>query len=209
METNINPLIVFLSCKKNEYLWNNLLKTTKNSIIFYGNTNINEKYIYKDRILILNCKDTYDALPIKIYLMIKTILQIPEFKNITHILKVDDHDTKITEDINSKIINNKITDYCGQNLHNAYIGNRKWHFNKIPKNSIWYNKEYNGDFVPWIDGGCGYILSKKSMQVISNENINEINNHIYEDVMIGLILHKNNIFPNKINKIIIGDKINK
>lgn len=202
-----NELIVFLSCKKNNILWDNLLSNRINSIIFYGDPDIQEPFIYKNRILTLKCNDTYDYLPVKVCLMIKAILEIPDFCNITHILKVDDHDTNVSENIHEELNHIELSDYCGQKLHNSYNGNRKWHYRKCPIDSIWYNKEYTGHYAPWIDGGCGYILSRKSMNIISNEYSKDIHNeHIYEVVMISLILKKHDILPKKIKTIIVGDK---
>jgi hypothetical protein len=213
---SVNILIVILSHHKNKHLWKKILEIESNSIIFCGNPDCKEEFIFKDNILTLKCKDTYDCLPEKVFLMIQSILKIPEFNNITHILKIDDHDTKFTKDtiknIKKNIKNILEIDYCGQNLHgdvnnpHKTSGSKTWHFNKCPSSSIWYNKKYEGPFVPWIDGGCGYILSRKSLELISKENINEIKNHIYEDTMIALFLFKNNIFPKKIPNIIKGDK---
>jgi hypothetical protein len=202
-------LIVFLSCYKNNHLWNNLLKTVSNCIIFCGNPDINEEFIFKDKILTLKCPDTYDYLPLKTFLMIKAVLNIPEFNNITHIFKVDDHDTRVDANINNAIENIPSIahiDYCGQNINNHYYGNREWHFNKCPLDSIWHNKSYSGPYVPWVDGGCGYILSRKALHLICKETIDEVKEHIYEDLMIALILHSNNIHPIKIQNIISGDK---
>ena len=109
-----NVLIVFLSCKKNSHLWDDLLKLRDNSIIFYGDENIKDDYILKDRILTLKCKDTYDHLPTKIVLMIKSILEIEEFKNITHIFKIDDYDTILPKNLNLQLF--YLNDYCGQEL---------------------------------------------------------------------------------------------
>ena len=180
-------LFCFLSCKKNNKIWENLLNLKINSIIFYGDSNIDEPFIYKNRILTLKCDDTYDYLPVKIYLMIKAILQIKEFKSIKYIFKIDDWDTKVSNNINDKLKNVKLSDYCGQNIHKKG-GNRMWHFNKCPVDSYWHNK---------------------SMEIIKNENL-EINdiykNHIYEDVMIALLLKKNNILPKLIKRVIKGDK---
>ena len=60
-------------------------------------------------------------------------------------------------------------------------------------------------FMMGIGGGQGYILSRKAMKIISNyfTNIEKIfKNHIYEDVMIALILNEHNIKPVKIKQII-------
>jgi len=204
-------LVCFLSCKKNQHLWERLSSFSFNKIIFCGDPNIDEPYILNNNILTLKCGDTYDYLPVKIFLMIRAVLEIPEFKNITHILKIDDWDTKIDDNIDKKIQFIDLADYSGQNIHRAYGGPRCWHFNKCPKKSIWHSKKYEGKYVPWLDGGCGYILTKNAMSVINQEftSDNEVyNNHIYEDVMVALILRNNGIYPKVIEKIIIGDKNN-
>lgn len=217
LKIDSNPLVVVLSCKKNEHLWSEIIdKNINNLIIFCGDPQLESNYLYKNKILYLKCEDTYDYLPTKIYMMIYAILDIDEFSSITHIFKIDDHDTKfeinIIDKIKSVITNNM--DYGGQSVNahnrkkNTFRGKYKWHYKKCPKSSIWYKKPYLGDYVPWCDGGCGYFLSKKSMKLIkcslSKEEIHK--NHIYEDLMIANILHQHNIEPIKVNNIIIGDK---
>ena len=122
MKTNI--LIVIMSCYKNNHLWNKLKHLDNRSVIFYGNNNQKEEYILNDRILSLKCKDTYDYLPIKVLLMIKAISNLENFKDITHILKIDDHDTKFnknTIDSLSKIISFETVNYGGQLVHRENI----------------------------------------------------------------------------------------
>ena len=114
---NKNILICYLSCKKNDNLWENLLNKHTNSIIFYGNPNLEKNFTYKNRILTLKCEDTYDYLPVKIFLMIKYILKIQEFENITHIFKVDDYDTNVDKNINNKLNTIKLHDFCGQIIY--------------------------------------------------------------------------------------------
>ena len=208
----INPLIVIMSCHKKSYLWSNLKKKiNKNLIIFCGDPGLKSNYLYKDRILYLKCEDTYEHLPTKVYMMIIAILDINEFSSITHIFKLDDYDTKFDNTLINKIKHLKITgkNYCGQKVHYCPFNyDTKYHYNKCSKTSIWYNKEYKGNYVSWCDGGCGYLLTRHSMKLIKNslskENIYK--NHIYEDVMIALTLYKNNIQPTKIYNIIGGDK---
>lgn len=203
-----NPLVVVLSCNKNKHLWSKIIeKNIDNLIIFCGDPQLKSNYLYKNKILYLKCDDTYDHLPTKIYMMIKAILDI---------FKIDDHDTKFQMNIIDKIksVITKNMDYSGQRVFkqckkkNTFQGNNKYHYNKCPKSSIWYNMPYLGDYVPWCDGGCGYILSRKSMKLIkyslSNKEIYK--NHIYEDLMIGIVLHQHNIDTIKINNIIIVDK---
>lgn len=201
----------------NKNLWEKLLKKNNNCIIFYGNPNQEEDFILNDRILSLKCNDTYDFLPIKVLLMIKAIIKLNIFKDVTHIFKIDDHDTRFNENIDQKLIdilNISNIDYGGQkviypNKNGKISGDRKWHFNKVPKDSFWDNKMYKGPYNSWALGGYGYILSRKSMRLINNyydkNKNNIIKNHIYEDLMISSILVKYNIFPIQIKNIILGE----
>lgn len=108
-----------------------------------------------------------------------------------------------------KLAKMNLWDYSGQRINGAGPFDRKWYFSKCPEKSPWYNSEYNGEYLPWADGGCGYILSRKAMNIIVNKkksNLEICENDIYEDLMIGKLLNKNNIFPEKIEIIIECDK---
>jgi len=210
--TKIKVLLVILSCKKNERLWKRLLRKNPDSIIFYGNPKQEEEYILENRILHLKCGDTYDLLPEKIINMIKSILLLDSFKNVTHIIKIDDNDAIINKNIIKKIPNISTVDYGGQRIYgyglpyNTFKGNKSWHFNKCPKNSTWFNRKYKGPYTAWADGACGYILSRKSMDLI-DKSVNDLNSiktkHIFEDLMIALILYNNKIHPKKTSNFII------
>ena len=205
-----NVLVCFMSCMKNKELWENLLSHNLNSLIFVGDPNISEQFIYKDRILTLKCEDTYEYLPVKVYMMINAILNIPDFDDITHIYKIDDHDTKIPDNLNEMLKTIKLYDYCGQNIN--YRGPRNWHIGKCSHNNPWNEKIYKGKYKPWCDGGCGYLLSKKAMNYINECNLNREKIHdiyIYEDLMISLLLIDKKIYPNEIEDIINGDKSTK
>ena len=126
-----NPLIVVLSCQKNEHLWSKIIKKNINNlIIFCGDPKLKSNYLYKNKILYLKCEDTYDHLPTKIYMMIEAILDIDEFSSITHIFKLDDHDTKFDINIIDKIksVITKNMDYSGQIVQYQY--QKKEHFSK-------------------------------------------------------------------------------
>lgn len=211
-----NYLIVVLSCFKNRHLWNSLLKT-QNVIIFAGNEDLDQEFVLEGSLLTLKCRDTYECLPEKIMSMINAVLAIDRFKDITHIVKIDDHDTSFDANIRlalgtvEKSVGRQI-DYGGQKLHNTTVGDKKYHFGKCSSGSYWENRLYEGPFVPWIDGGCGYILSRRAMEVIDSvyksmtrEEIRTT--YVYEDAMIALFLRKQNILPIKTPKFIKGDKV--
>jgi len=205
-------LVCIMSCMQNKELWANKLKIYDNSIIFVGGA----KETYYDnlnRVLYLNCNDLYDGLVEKMILLIEIVVKFGFFNDITHILKIDDHDTKFNENNITDLYNNELVinnDYVGQKI-NKCIPNETWHYGKVSEESFWFNKPYNKGRACWLDGGCGYILSKKAMQIINLEynssNINILNKEeIYEDVTIGKILKKKGILPVLCDFNIIGDK---
>ena len=213
-ETNI--LVTVMSCKKHSHLWEEIKKRTKNLIIFTSSYNNSPTYYDKDlRILYLRCNDSYEGLPEKMILMIEQILTLPEFKNITHILKIDDHDTYFTDENIKNLYNLKelhLYNYIGQKKE--YRAPNTWsdyHFGKVTQTSHWNNKKGDVSDVTWLDGGCSYILSRKAMKYINkfynSSNIKSVRrNEIYEDVMIGRLLEMCKCHPHLVNFNIKGDK---
>lgn len=220
-----NVLIVITSCKKHKHLWDKILKRGLDNIIIIcgkelGNDKKGSEYLLDGKILYLNCNDKYEGLPEKMVYAINSILEIEKFKNYTHIMKIDDHDNVFDCTLNDKIANhteiNSITssqeflyDYIGQRVHTYIVPN--WHINKCSPSSHWNKKCYNGPITPYLDGGSSYILSRKAMEIIRNKyNFIDINHirekHIWEDLMIALILKENNIYPRVIPNLVIGDK---
>ena len=213
----INPLVVVMSCNKNRDLWKDILQCSSNCIIFTGNPDLDTEYKLVDRVLYLKCEDTYDHLPTKVYRMICSILDMEIFFKYTHIFKIDDHDTQFNDQTITNIKNiiyklkkiGRMTDYLAQQINflqkrTKFLHKSTYHFGKCPKTSYWYQREYNGYATSWCDGGCGYILSKRAMDTIRNRiHIDTIyKTHIYEDVMIALLLKKGHIVPTKIPPII-------
>jgi hypothetical protein len=178
------------------------------------------EYLLDGKILYLNCNDMYEGLPEKIIYAINAILEIEKFKNYTHIMKIDDHDNEFDYSLNNKIANHIdinlktpsqefLYDYLGQRLHTYIVPN--WHINKCSSSSHWNKKYYNGPVTPYLDGGSSYILSRKAMEIIRNKyNLSNKNyirkEHIWEDLMVALILKENNIYPKVIPNLVIGDK---
>ena len=139
---------------------------------------------------------------------VDAILNLEIFKDITHILKVDGKDNSFANLNETDIYKH---DYIGQRVNKVGYNIRTWHFNKVSVDSPWHNKEYNGKYVDWADGGTSYILSRNSLEMINSvysfNNLAEVLvDHIYEDLMIAIILHGYDIIPVELNYNVDGDK---
>ena len=161
----------------------------KNYIIVTGNNNGNS-YDAKTKIMNILCNDLYDGLPEKVVNTMKYLKSLDEFKQFEYFCKLDD-DMIYIQDFDVKTF----TDYCGIV---SYIseGARDWHLkpkNKLSDKCKYKNKSYDGIYVPYCLGGNGYILSRKSLEIISNYDNDP--NEIYEDLYIGKILLKHDIHP--------------
>lgn len=213
-------LIVVLSCKKNKHLWDDILKQGHNIIIFCGDENEKENsFRYENRVLYLSCNDFYEGLPEKIICMIDAVLKINIFNRFTHFIKIDDHDALINYErvINLSQMYVNGNDYCGFLISGmqqdgtymkpgTFYVNRRYHFNKCSENSEWNNKEYPGIYAPYAWGGL-YILSRKALvcinSVYTSNNKKEIRqNHIFEDLLVGITLNRFGIMPKYIPKMI-------
>lgn len=212
-----NPMLVILSCQKNRDLWSSLLKREpSNCIVFAANADQEKPFSFKDRVLTVRCADTYEGLPEKICAMIRAVLAIPEFDSITHIVKIDDHDTVFDRSTLGRVqgvlaMYGRTLHYGGQHVNMMKSGNRTWHFGKCSETSPWNERRYPGAYTPWVDGGCGYVLSRTAMQMVAqaapktNEAVGT--EHIYEDVMVALLLKKFEVSPTQIPPVIHGDKL--
>jgi len=206
-------LLLRVSCQKEKHLWTKFRKHKFDQVILCGDPNLNSKYKLEGDVLYLKCRDTYDALPEKMIAALNAVMMIQEFSDVNRFVKLDS-DNSVRSSF--KIRNNIVV------LNNHYVGQRIWwmknhenprgyHFGRVPKDSYWYNRKYKGEMYPYADGGCSYILSRKAVKCITNEygldDLDEVyHNHIYEDMMIGLILKKYGITPRKANYFISGDK---
>lgn len=197
----VNILVVVISCKKHKHLWPEILnRGIDNLIIVCGSA---EESIIDNKILNLACPDTYEGLSEKMMAAYEFLLKSETFLLITHILKVDDHDTlfssKEITDLSSKYKKVLQTnDYIGQTLFDK-PGNRAYHFGKVSKDSIWHNTKYTGEYNPWLSGGASYILSRRAMEYVCKNKSEMYKYGAYEDLMVGNILCKNKIFPYKLN----------
>ena len=188
-------LYIFVSCKSRiEQSYPriiNMMKELKNhSYIIVTGGHDEYKYSHDKHLLEIQCNDYYEGLPEKVIKTYKFINENKLFNNFTHFCKLDD-DMVIKQLIDTSLL----TDYCGK-VNNNWSGNRKWHINRCSKDSSFNNTEYSGPYVPWCLGGCGYIISRNSLKIVSTDT--NYHNEIYEDLYIGKILYGRQINPTNI-----------
>lgn len=192
-------LVIVVSCEKNKYIWPILLeRQIENLVIICGGA---EEDKLEGQMLYLKCSDLYDGLCEKMISAFTFISNSDKFREYTHFLKADDHDTYLNKIV---ITNIPISfrdilhthDYIGQEIltNDFSKDGSTWHFGKVHKESIWYNKRCYQYSTPYASGGGTYILSRHALLLIS---MNRDSNQLYEDSMIGSILIKYNISPYK------------
>jgi len=158
----------------------------------------NDKSYMDNNILYLDCDDTYEGLPDKIYKMFKFVTSNIKLSTYKFYAKLDRKinlvqpiDVDLLEgDYGGKVV--RVKEHCD--------GNRTWHIGKCSANSKWSVKKYEGKFVPWCDGGDGYILSNHAANIVANNPPNH-DEDIYEDQYVAQKLLNNNIIPYKIQKL--------
>jgi len=212
LKTNKKILYLVLCCENKPIYIDNqrriieMLENAKvNYLLLKGNS---ESVIYnkENKTLFVDIVDVYENLPVKIYKGYEWVYYNTDYN---YVYKIDDN--FIFTDKNK--IPYEMYDYYG----NFLVKNldRKWHFGKCANNEL-NNLEYTGKFIaPYAAGGFGYILSRKSLEILlKNKEFFYDKNEIYEDKIVGDILYKNKIFVvnnfyyNPKNSMIKNDSIN-
>lgn len=208
-------LVIVLSCQKNKNIYEKILdRNIPNVYIVTGGHSQTEMI---GKLINLKCNDYYEGLPEKMICLYDFIMQNNHFDEFTHIMKTDDHDNyfdKNSIEKTEKIIQDLPQDYhyFGKNVFSVNSSNnRKWHFNKVSKDSYWDNKIYNGKYVQWCDGGSSYIVTRYAINCILKEynttNLDVLyKNEIYEDLCIAKCLYNHKIYPKKVLYYHKGDK---
>jgi|TARA_B110000093_G_scaffold176246_1_gene211547 hypothetical protein len=166
----------------------NELKTDNYIIVTGGHDEY--KYSQDKHILEINCNDYYEGLPEKVIKTNKFIYESGLFNSFTYFCKLDD-DIVIRQLINTSML----SEYCGK--VNNMTGNRKWHINRCSKDSLFNTTEYSGPYVPWCSGGCGYIISRNSLKILSTDT--NYHNEIYEDLYVAKLLYDKQINPTNVS----------
>ena len=148
---------------------------------------IKDSFDEENRIINLNCNDSYIGLPEKIMKTFHFLISNDSFKEYTHFCKLDD-DMKVIQRFE-----NLEGDYSGR-VHYG-DGNRQWHIGR--SGNFWDRIPYLGEFKPWCMGGFGYVVSRNALRK-ALPNFNYLD-HIYEDVYIGNLLFSKGIIAKSIN----------
>lgn len=207
----IRLLVLVLSCKKYRSLWRAKLQLWRDTIILAGDRNLNTEFKLVGHVLWLRCHDTYDGLPMKVALAFRAVLSLPKFESVTHVLKTDDHDNVYSNKDLKQIERNRAIrkyPYVGSHVHRP-TGQRRYHFGKVPTDSPWHQKPYTGVYVPWADGGCGYVLRRDALECFRmHTNVTLVyETEIFEDLMVAKALTKCKIKPYLVrSEWIEGDK---
>lgn len=189
-------LYVFISHQKNiKNCHQRIMNMMVDDFLFVVGGNLKDEYDTNEKLLKLNCNDTYIGLSEKVIKTFHFILTNDIFKKYTHFVKMDD-DMIVENRFNYNDI--KELDYFGIvcDCPDDSLYDRKWHMGKT--GTYWDKLEYQGDYKPFCSGGFGYGVSKKALFSILPDY--DYITNIYEDVNIGLLMNKAKIKPTHIAK---------
>jgi len=157
----------------------------------YGD-NIQKKYEIQDnKYLIINVDDSYNFLYLKTLQLFKIINKI--FPKIKGCFKCDDDVFLNVLSLYNFIetLNCFSIDYSGTVVMSIKKKNNHMH---LINKGIHTNQNIETPSSIYCDGPL-YYLSKKSLQIIEKVIIKDVEHIFYEDLMIGYILNKHNIYP--------------
>jgi len=164
-------------------------------LIFVGGEE--EKHL-EENVIQLKCRDLYEDLPEKMFAIYRYLADKGYTDKYDYFWKIDDDiDFNIwNKDREQQLSDSLISDYYGLKVLTK-PGKRGWHIGRVKEDSPWYNKRYNGRYVPWADGGSTYFLSSQSLNKWKNfyELSSVRYHHIYEDLAVALFLENCNISP--------------
>ncbi|KAH8059904.1 hypothetical protein JL720_13714 [Aureococcus anophagefferens] len=182
--------MVVISCRKNEAAWPGIRKrlaarrpapaervartrtpSQVPHVILVGDATIPALRGAARNVLALRCDDSYEGLPEKIIFAAHAVRRLDRFARFTHALKIDDHDAAVDADAFGRLHAHILKpaaqwDFVGQRVIRSYAGNRRWHFDKVSRDSSWHERPYVGPYLPWADGAASYVLSARSMDVL-------------------------------------------
>ena len=226
MENQKQNLFVLgiVTCKKNyhnsqkQYVkhLNNIHKYPITYVKIIGDENLEFPWLYdeKENLLTIKCDDGYLNLPNKVFQFIKISKTI--FRPFKGIFKTDDDIHINLHNLNTMLIKYQDNDYFGNyagchECKSNYLMSKK---NVTDEYKLFHQYLVQTEFGHYCSGG-GYYLNQKAIDVILNNEAffpefpkNDYQKYLYnneyfkglnifEDKSIGVVLTKNNIFPNQ------------
>ena len=195
-------LTLVVSCAKNQNLWAQILSKNIDDILILCGKPLKSAYSLEGKVLYLNCNDAYEGLPEKMIFALNAVRDMPMFNEITHVLKVDDHDVLFSRQVITNLEDNgagllEKHDYVGQHVYTGCAGAH--HIGRCP-GSPWNKRLYEGEDAMYAAGGYSYILSARAAGLVCEAygfaDKDEIGReHVYEDLMVAIILRRHGIYP--------------
>ncbi|MGD1703203.1 tetratricopeptide repeat protein [Dapis sp. BLCC M229] len=209
--SNSKIAIMIISCKKNldkiKILREKLYQKINLPYCFViGEPELSSDWQNKGDILYVKSPDNYESLPLKVFQAFQYFHCCFDFQGV---LKLDD-DTWIKDmprflELIDWLSTESTQDYMGNTI--GYSIGRSWHFSKCESKSI-DKTPYDLPFVArWCDGGSGYFLSRKSLEILFEYTMKYpgcFRGELYEDVLVAKILYLNGIKPYDFNLIKLG-----
>ena len=203
--------IIIISCKKNldkiKILREKLYQKINVPYCFViGDPGLSSNWQNEGDILYVKSPDNYESLPLKVFQIFQCLHCCFDFQGV---LKLDD-DTWIKDmprflELIDWLSTESTYNYMGNTI--GYSIGRSWHFNKCESKSVDKNP-YDLPFVArWCDGGSGYFLSRKSLEILSEYTMKYpgcFHGELYEDVLVAKILYLNGIKPYDFNLLKLG-----
>lgn len=195
-----NILPIFVSCEKYKDRVQRIHEMCsvigiKDYIIFKGGS-----YFRKidSHLVQLDCGDNYEDLPEKMFKIYKYLISFNYYNKYKFFWKIDDDvDISNFTEEDFEILNKKIRgdNYCGFKV--CEKGKRGWHMEKCSEHSDWNKKRYEGEYLPWAEGGSTYILSSETLLLFNDfYDFTELSNtEIFEDLAVAKFLNEKRVYP--------------
>ena len=205
-------LYVVLSCRQRADLWPEVRAGIRDRkgfvrrVFVVGDDRVDDPIGRLDGdVLSLRCGDAYENLPEKMVFLAHAVRRLEAFKDVTHVVKVDEHDSRLAvDDIHALATRSRAEawDYRGSLLVSpqkmgSEKGAREWHFGKVTPTSYWHDRAWDGTYGVWLSGGQTYVLSARALDVVvaawpvvdDPAALARLRTtHVFEDVMIGAAL---------------------
>lgn len=165
-----------------------------------GNNNQHDEFVYNEteKMVYAKCGDYYEDLQIKVFMGIKYILKT--FNDVNGIFKTDDNAAvKDGQRLLELLLHNKSIDYFGFFNDNkkripVQYTLKNYRLKQFHNPEPYRNKKFLSSQCCY---GFGYYISLKSCDIVL-DNYDIVKNEVLEDMCIGIILNKNNIYPQHI-----------